>query len=220
MNRTTRIIVTVLGLTLALAGMSHGYFETQQGNAPTNSVIIDAISAASRTWLYGGETAFTLLPTFLLAGIASITVSLIIVVWSLCFLHTRHGATVWLALFVLLFLVGGGIGHVVLFTLIWAFATRINAPLTGWGKLLPPAVRPVLGSVWGVPLALAVGGFLHALYIAIFGVSPLMPGVTDPEPLINVVFASLGIALLSVALAFVCGFADDLRRREGVPAAG
>jgi hypothetical protein len=212
MNHATRTIAATLGVIFAISGMSHGLFEIFQGNTPTNGVIIEAISESMRQWPHGNEMAFTLMPTFLIAGIASIAVGLAIIVWSLRYLHTRHGATVYLLLFVLLFLVGGGIAQIVFFTVGWAFATRIHKPLTWWRKVLPESVRGTLARVW--PWTLAVGSllFLFALEIAIFG---YVPGVDDADQRLSVVFASLGIALILIILSFVSGFADDIQRQTG-----
>jgi hypothetical protein len=210
MNRATRIIVATLGVVFAISGMSHGFFETLQGNTPTNGVIIQAIGESMRMWTHGNETAFTLIPNFLITGIAAISVSLAIVIWSVGFLHTKHGATIFLLLFILLFLVGGGIAQVVFFTVGWAFATRINKPLTWWRKVLPEGIRRVFASVW--PWTLAVSSLLIfcALEIAIFG---FVPGVTDADQKLGIVFASLGGGLGLLILTFVAGFAHDIQQQ-------
>jgi hypothetical protein len=120
----------------------------QKGNAPTSGLLIHAIGEADRMWVGGSEPAFTLIPNFLVTGIVAIIVSLAIIVWSIGFLHKKHGPLVFLLLFVLLFLVGGGIGQVIFFTLCWAFSTRINKPLTWWTKVLPLSLRRVLAKTW------------------------------------------------------------------------
>jgi len=219
MNKSTRTIAMVLGIVLAVAGMNHGFFETLQGSTPTGGLIIQAISPSMQLWANGGEEAFSVIPNFLLTGIAAIAVSIVIVYWSVRFLHTRHGATVFLLLFVLLFLVGGGIGQIVFFVTVWAFATRINKPLTWWERTLPHHVRSWLSHVWPISLTVAVGLFLVALEIAIFG---YFPGVADAEQLMGIVFASLASSLLMITVSFVSGFADDIERRHaptsfGVP---
>jgi hypothetical protein len=210
MNRATRIIAATLGVMFAISGISHGFFETLQGNTPTNGVIIDAISESTRMWIHGNETAFTLIPNFLITGIAAISVSLAIIIWSVGFVHTKHGATVFLLLFVLLFLVGGGIGQVVFFTVGWAFATRINKPLTWWQKVLPDGIRGVLARVWPWTLAASSLLFFFALEIAIFG---FVPGVADADQKLGIVFASLGVGLGLIAFTFVAGFAHDLQQQ-------
>jgi hypothetical protein len=212
MNHATRTIAAALGVIFAIGGMSHGFFETLQGNTPTNGLIIDAISDSMRRWPHGSETAFTLIPNFLITGVAAIAVSLAIIVWSVGYLHTRHGATIYLLLFILLFLMGGGIGQIVFFTVGWAFATRINKPLTWWRKALPEGIRPMLARVWPWSLAVSSLLFVFALEIAIFG---FVPGVEDADQRLSIVFASLGIGLALLILSFVSGFADDIQRQPG-----
>ncbi|MCL4248881.1 MAG: hypothetical protein KJ065_12110 [Anaerolineae bacterium] len=210
MNRTTHIIFATIGIVLAISGMSHGFFETQQGNTPTNGLIINAIGDAQKMWEYGGETAFTLIPNFLVTGIAAIAVGIAIIIWSLGFLRTKHGPTGFLLLFILLFLVGGGIGQVPLFLVAWAFGTRVNKPLTWWRRALPEAVREPLSKIWPVTLAVGALLFLLALAIAIFGD---FLGIGDPEQLIGIVFASLGVGLAFFVLSYVSGFAHDIEEQ-------
>lgn len=215
MNRATRTAVAVLAIVFAIGGMSHGFFEVLQGNAPTNGVIIEAISESRQTWAYGGETAFTLIPNFLLTGIAAITVGLAIIVWSVGYLPTRHGATVLLLLYVLLFLVGGGIGQLPFFLTAWVFATRINQPLTWWRKVLPQGLRGGLARLWRWTMIAGAAGVLLALEIAIFG---YFPGVTDADQLLSIVFAALGSAWLLFLLTFVSAFAYDIEHPAGLRA--
>lgn len=210
MNRATRITVTTLGIIFAIGGMSHGFFETLQGSTPTGGLFIEAIGESHRMWVHGAEAAFTLIPNFLVTGIAAITVSLAIIVWSAGFLHRKHGATVFLLLFILLFLVGGGIGQVVFFTIAWAFATRINQPLTGWRKVLPEGLRKALARVW--PWTTAAGTLLifTALEIAIFG---YFPGVNDTDQLLQIMLTTLGLGLVLFLLSFVAGIAYDIQKQ-------
>ena len=210
MNRATRIVFATMGVVLAISGMSHGFFETQQGNTPTNGLVIDAISEAQQAWEYGGEAAFTLIPNFLVTGIAALGVGITIIIWSLGFIHTKHGATVFLLLFILLFLVGGGIGQVPLFLVAWAFGTRINKPLTWWRNALPGGIQRMLAKVWPWTLAAGSALFLLALEIAIFG---YFPGIEDAEQLIGLVMASLGAGLACFVLSYVSGFAADIQRQ-------
>ena len=112
----TRVIATTTGVFFGLfSGMNHGFFEILQGNKPTNGLFIHAIGDAQMFWPLGTEDAFTILPNFLATGIASMIVGLVIVIWSIWFLPRKHGRTVFLGLFILSFLVGGGIGQVAFF---------------------------------------------------------------------------------------------------------
>ena len=208
MNRATKTIVSIMGIILGISGGNHGFFETLQGNHPINGLIIQAIGPAQRFWVHGTEEAFTLIPNYLLTGILAILVSLAIMVWSVGFVDKKHGPTVFILLFILLVLVGGGIGQIIFFTLAWAGATRINHPLTWWRKALPINIRRALAGLW--PFSLAIGSvlFLFALEIAIWG---FVPGMTDPEQRLYLCWSFLGIGLLANLVTFGSGFAYDIQ---------
>ncbi|MBZ0286980.1 MAG: hypothetical protein K8I30_05155 [Anaerolineae bacterium] len=211
MNRTIRFVVAVFGVIFATSGISHGFFETLQGNMPTNGVFIEAISETYQAWPSGGEAAFTLIPNFLVTGIAAIVVSFALIVWSVGFLHTRHGATVFLLLFILLVLVGGGIAQVLFFPVAGAFATRINKPLTGWRRILPEGIRGRLARV--CPWSLAVFGvlFLFALTAAVVGYPT---GINDANQLLGIIFAALIIGMAFFILSAVSAIARDIQRQD------
>jgi hypothetical protein len=211
-NRATRIIVGTIGVILGIAGLSHGFFEILQGNTPADVLIIQAIGPAQQMWYYGTEEAFTLIPNFLLTGVATLILSLVIIVWSVGFVHKKHGATVFGLLFVLLFLVGGGIAAQVMFAPVtWAKATRINSPLDGWRKILPDGLQPALGVIWPFTLVIGSMSFLIGLFIAITG---YVPGQTDPEFIINICWAFIFLGGLGMYLVtFVSGFAYDIQKR-------
>lgn len=208
----TRAIVSTLGVLFALAGINHGLFETLQGNAPTGGLIIHAIGARNRMWAYGTEDAFTLIPNFLVSGITAIAVSLLIIVWSLCFVHRKYGSLVFLLLFILLFLVGGGVAQVLFFALAWAVATRINKPLTWWRAVLPESLRRALAPLWLWCLIAFTLLALLALEVAVVG---FVPGVHDPKLALHICWSLLGAGLGFLLLAIVSGFAHDLDRAAG-----
>jgi hypothetical protein len=211
MNRATRTIVSTVGVILAISGMVHGIFEILQGNTQANRPIIQAIGDAQQMWLYGTEEAFTIIPNFLITGILAVGVGLAILVWSVGFVQTKHGALVFLLLFLLLFLVGGGIAQVVLFLPAWAAATRINQPLAGWRKLLPERFRRMLAPLWPAALGVGAVSLLIGLSISITG---YVPGASDPEQILSICWAFVfggGLGVLS--LSMVAGFAYDLEAR-------
>ena len=211
MNRAIRTVVAVIGILFAIGGITHGYSEVLQGSTATPGLMIEAIHESRQTWAYGGEAAFTLIPNFLVTGLAAIAVSIVIIIWCLRFLDTKHGATVFLVLFVLSLLVGGGIGQVAFFVPAWLFATRINKPLTWWRDALPQGFRQAIGGLWRWTVVLAAALVLIALEIAIFG---YFPGVADAEQLMNIVMTSLGSALLLFVIAFISAVASDIERQR------
>ncbi len=215
MNRATKNIVATMGIMLGIAGIDHGFFETLQGNQPTDGLIIQAIGDAQQMWPHGTEEAFTLIPNFLITGILAIMVSIAIMIWSVGFVDKKHGPTVFILLFILLVLVGGGIGQIIFFTLAWAGATHINKPVTWWQKVLPENTRRVLGKLWPGSLIVGCILFLIALEVAVFG---FVPGINDPDQKLYICWSLLFGALGLFLFTFVAGFAHDIQARilEGV----
>ena len=210
MNKATRIIVATLGSIFGLSGMSHGFFETLQGNVPTGGMFIAAIGEAQIMWEHGSEYAFSLIPNFLITGIVAMLVSLTIIVWSIGFIHKKHGSIILFSLFVLLFLVGGGVAQIVFFPFICLVASRINKPLNWWRKVLPVRIRKPLGKLW--PWCLATGSilFVFVLQTAITG---FVPGMSDPDRILSVMMICLGLEAIILPLTFISGFAQDIAMR-------
>jgi hypothetical protein len=214
MNHATRMIVSTLGIMLGFSGMNHGFFESLQGNSATNGMIIQAIGPAQRMWVHGTEEAFTIIPNFLLTGILALIIGFMVVVWSVEFVHKKNGPTIFILLFILLFLAGGGIGQIVFFIPTWLVATQINQPLTWWRKVLPENVRPGLAKLWPVSLTGAVIFFLFALEIAIFGIVPGLDS-DHSELILYICWSFLLLDLLLVLpLTFISGFARDIQARK------
>jgi hypothetical protein len=206
----TRVIATTIGVFFGLfSGVNHGLFEFLQGNKPTGGLLIHAIGEAQRFWPLGTEDAFTLIPNFMVTGIASMVVGVAIIIWSLWFLPTRHGPTVFLGLFILSFLVGGGIGQAFFFIPAWAFATRMGKPLNWWRKVLPRSTWPFLSRLWIVTLAMATIVMLIGLEMAIFG---FFPGLTYPEPIQDTAMLFVLASAILFVISFIAGFGHELRR--------
>lgn len=187
MNRATKIVASSLGLFLALSGLDHGIFEMLQGNAPTNALVIDAIGPAHIMWQHGAESAFTILPNFLITGIVSILVGIALFVWSLWFIDGKHGVKVLVLLTVLLFLFGGGIGAPVVFgPLAWVAARRINKPLQ-------KKASGVFAKFWRYTLTIAWISSLIGLFVAITGYIPgISPSEADRILMIDLAFVFIG----------------------------
>ncbi|MHC1782030.1 MAG: hypothetical protein AB9891_04570 [Anaerolineaceae bacterium] len=126
-------------------------------------------------------------------------------------MHRKHNAAVFLLLCFLLVLVGGGIGQIIFFTLVWLAANRIHSPLSWWKKVLPERSRTGMSRIWPVTLAVGIGLFLIALEIAIFGA---LPGVADPEQRLYICWSALIISLVCFMVSFVSGFSRDIIMRK------
>lgn len=207
----TRIVVTTIGIIFGFSGINHGFFEFLQGNKPTESLVIQAIGLEQRFWEMGTEEAFTIIPNYMISGLLSMVVGLAIIVWSIWFIHKKNGRSVFLALFIVLFLVGGGIGQVAFFIPAWAFATRMGKPLTWWKKTLPRKIWPFLSKLWVITLVFSTICILIGLEMAIFGYFPAM---TEPTRIQN---TSMSFVLASAVLnvvSFIAGFGHELLQRE------
>ena len=213
MNKATRVIVVTLGVLFGISGMIHGFFEVLQGNLPTDGMFISAIGDAHKMWVHGNEYAFTLIPNFLITGILAMVVGLAIIIWSIGYVHKKNGPLILLLLFILLFLVGGGIGQIVFFTLIWTVSTRINKPLKWWRKVLPHSLRRILAKFWLDLLMISSLLILFALEIAIFGV---VPGQSNPDMILIIMLSALGAGLVILLLTFFAGFAHDIERQANI----
>ncbi|KAF0106327.1 MAG: hypothetical protein FD147_2534 [Chloroflexi bacterium] len=213
MNKATRVIAVTLGTIFGISGISHGLFETLQGNTLTGGLFISAIGEAYKMWPHGNEYAFTLIPNFLITGIVAMIVGLAIIIWSVGFVHKKNGSTIFILLFVLLLLVGGGIAQTIFFPLIWGISTRINKPLTWWRKILPVKIRESLGKVWPWSLIVSSSLIVFVLEIAIFG---FVPTVNDPDVVLSIMLACLGAGYGVLLLTLVAGFAHDIAMRPNI----
>lgn len=211
-NETTRVTTAVLAVTFAVAGFHHGFFEALQGSRPTDGWIIQAVGPEHRLWPHGTEEAFTLIPDFLWTGMAAMAVSVGLAVWAVGYLEPRRGARTFLGIMIALTLVGGGLGHIAYFVPAWAWATRMDKPLTRWRRLLgPERLRRGLARAWLPLVAGASALFLVGLEISVFGV---VPGLSDPDAILAVCWLALLASLVLLNLAYPAAFARDLEERR------
>jgi hypothetical protein len=212
LNKKIRITASAIGVLLGLSGIfNHGLFEILQGNTPTNGFYIEAIGENHRYWLYGTEGAFTVIHNFLITGISAVLVGLAIVFWSLKYIHLKHGATVFLSLLILLTLVGGGIGHIILFLPTWAFATRINKSPDWWKKIISVRLRKKLSAIWIYFLPATLISWLIVMELGIFG---YFPGQGNPDTILNIVFIFLFSTVILACISFICAIAGDIEAQK------
>ena len=213
MNKATRITAATLGTIFGISGMNHGFFELLQGNVPTGGLFISAIGEAQKMWPHGNEYAFTLIPNFLITGIAAVMVGLAIIIWSLGFVHKKNGPVVFILLFILLLMVGGGVAQILFFPWIWLVSTRINEPLVWWRKILPVKIQKPLGNLWHWFLIISSALLVFVLEIATTG---FVPAVNDPEVVLSIMLSCLGMEVVVLPLTFVSGFAHDVAMKPNI----
>lgn len=212
LNKKIKTTASAIGVLLGMAGIfNHGLFEILQGNVSTNGFYIEAIGENHRFWLHGTEGAFTLIHNFLITGISAVFVGLIIIYWSLKYIQIKHGATVFLGLLILLTLVGGGIGHIILFLPTWAFTTRINKSLDWWKKVLPIRLRKKLSTLWIYFLLATLASWLVVMELGIFG---YVPGQDNPDSILNIVFMFIFSTVILACITFICAIAADINGQK------
>jgi hypothetical protein len=198
-NKSTSIYVLILGILIGLGGMAHGIFDTFQGNKPTSD-ILKRIGA------------FSLLPTYIIAGITTIIVSFSLIIWTIRFIDKKNGPFIFLILSILLFLTGGGIAIIVGFLLTWLVATRINKPLSWWEKVLSENSRKLLSRFWIVSL---ITGFLFLSVGILIWLLFTPPGEIYKITIANYLcWSFLCSGLLFQALTIISGFARDIELKH------
>jgi hypothetical protein len=211
-NKQTSFTASVLGTLLGLAGIvNHGIFEILQGNISTNGFYIEAIGETHRFWLHGTEGAFTFVQNYLVTGICVIITGAAIIVWSVKYTHAKNWASIFILLMIFLTLVGGGIGHLLLYVPTWAFATRLHKSLYWWEKNMPVRLRKICAALWKYSLAAATISWLTLMELGIFG---YFPGQADPDKILNIVYGFLFASSILASITFICAFAGDIENRS------
>ena len=105
---------------------------------------------------FGHEPAMTLIPNFLVTGIAALIAGLAIVIWSAAFVQQKHGAAVLFLLSVFLLLVGGGFGPISLLIVACVAACGIEMPMTWLRRCMPASSLSILAGLWPWFLAAAL----------------------------------------------------------------
>ena len=196
-NRATKIYSSTLGILVGLAGIEHGFLEILQGNVRPDGLMIDAIGPEQRLWEYATETALTIVPNFLLTGILSVVLGVLVIIWAYAYIDKKYGAVVFLFLLIALFLVGGGFAPIFLTLLAFIAALRINKPLHFWSSRVPSRVRSFFARLWPWTLIISVISFVVAVEIAIFG-EPFV-GLVGAESAYSLQFL-LGLTMLVLAI--------------------
>jgi hypothetical protein len=199
-NISTRIYAIIFGILTGLGGAVHGIYETLQGNKPTTGFVLAGIGAVS------------VIPNYLITGIAAIIISIFVIVWTIGFIHKNSGPNIFIILSIILFLVGGGIGQVIIFLLAWAVATRINKPLSWWEQILPLKVRKYLARLWFPILLFGTLIFIIGFGIWLFVIPP--GELREITIIYYVCWSFLILGTLVLLIDIVCGFARDLELRS------
>lgn len=200
MKNATRLTVSVFGALTGAAGLEHGIGEVLQGNVAPDEIVIQSWPGPGPFSILSGEPAMTIVPNLLVAGVLTIALSLIFLVWAVLFVQNKHGGPVLILLSLLMLLAGGGFAPPIMGVIIGAAATRINAPL-GWQRV------PLLAALWPWSLGAGVATWLLML--------PGVPVLAYLSGLADATFVSI-LALCMFGLLFsttITAFAHDSETR-------
>jgi hypothetical protein len=103
--RKLAVAASALGIFAGLGGASHGPGEMLQGNVAPNELMIQAWPSLTAL---RGEPAMTIVPSFLITGVLTVIVGLILAVWAAKFVQRKNGGLILILLSIVMLLVGGG----------------------------------------------------------------------------------------------------------------
>jgi hypothetical protein len=211
MNKTIRKITMYLGLLYAFLAFEHGLFAFLQGNKSIIGYIIQTIGSEYQQWEHGNQEAFTLIPNYFYSGLAAIVLSFFAAIWSLRNLEAKYGSLIFIILFMLLTLVGGGISFIPFFLFTWAYSTRINGSLKWWKDFMPDKFSKGIVKLWPYLLSVVFICWALAIMITIFG---YYPGKALEEELLTKKFSLLFTAFIFIHLTYISGIAADIEAKE------
>jgi hypothetical protein len=106
MRLGTRKVASIIGIFAGLSGASHGLGEMLQGIVAPSGLFIKAWPGLTAL---NGEPAMTIIPNFLVAGILTMIVGVMLAIWAGRFMQSSHGPVITVMLSAAMLLVGGGI---------------------------------------------------------------------------------------------------------------
>jgi len=194
---------------VGIYGIEHGVFEFLQGDTPTEGLLIDAIGPSWEFWLGATEPAFSILPTYFLAGILSIFLGIIVTVWALLFIQRKNGPLILFILEMLLLLSGGGSPPLITGTLACAAATRIDQPMSWWRTHLSDRTRMRLVRTWPWSLVSFFILSLFGVWSAIVGYP--LAWLFDFDTMFIILMAVGNLSMFLVILAILSAVAYDIQ---------
>jgi hypothetical protein len=102
----TRVAASAIGVFAGLGGASHGPGEMLQGNFAPSGLVIEAWPDLKALT---GEPAMTVVPSFLVTGVLTIIIGVMVAWWAAKFVQRKHGGLVLILLSIIMLFVGGGL---------------------------------------------------------------------------------------------------------------
>jgi len=204
--RAIRWVTIAFGLMASITGIMSGIFKILQRNYPTYAFKISSIDPVYSMWKESTYAAYTIIPNYLITGIVTLVISILVTIWVLFFIHKKYGSIVMVLLSLLQFFSGGGVAiDVAILSAI--MSTQINRSHLWWSKFLSEKIHRFFAKLWpwafAVFILLALANFILAI-----------TGVNSPEAQQAIVTIA-GLLFLPILLSVFCGFSYDLQRGIG-----
>jgi hypothetical protein len=201
MRKATRMVAATFGFLAGIAGLEHGVFEILQGKVRPATFMFPSMGApcnAAQIW-HACEPAMTILPNLLLAGILTIIMSFVIMLWSVIFLQRKHGGSLLILLSIVLLLVGGGFFPPLIGIAGGIAGTRINRPL---GDKPASNLSRFTAKLWPWPLVIFVAWLLGQYVIGYFA----------NDFLRSMMLFSMALIVILLPLSIYIGYRHDSAR--------
>ncbi|GAA5521142.1 hypothetical protein LQ318_05320 [Aliifodinibius salicampi] len=208
-NSAAKAIASSFGVLGGLGGLIHGIGEVLQGNIMIDGFYINSWDQGPIAMYLGGDPAITIFQSFLIAGIVTLIISGVLIVWSVAFLNNKRSGVVLMLLSVAMLLSGGGVGPPTLAILAGISASGINSSYDWWRKHTTESLLSLFSKLWPWIFALTVinGIFLivgHVIAAYYFG-SPALE---------SIFLNSFGFAVITLIISMITGIGYDLFKKR------
>jgi hypothetical protein len=125
-----------LGVLATATGVEHGIGDIAQGWQRPPGLVFPSWAESEAFRLLGGEPAMSVIPNYVISGLASVAVAIVLAVWCATQLHRRSTGLVIVLVSLVLLLVGGGFGPPLIGVIVGVLASRIGAAPRRWADPL------------------------------------------------------------------------------------
>ena len=198
MRKATRIVAATFGFLAGIAGLGHGVTEILQGNVHPTGFMFASIGSPcvpEKAW-HACEPAMTILPNLLIAGILTVLMGLLIMLWSVAFVQRKNGGSLLILLSVIMLLVGGGFFPPLIGITGGIAGTRINKPI---GDNPVSSLARFASRLWPWPLVILV----------VWSMGQYLVGYLANDLLKSIMGFALLLILIPLPLSIYVAYARD-----------
>lgn len=195
-----RLTCSTIGAIIGIAGLEHGVGEVLQGNEAPKGLSIKSWPNSRLYDIVDGEPAFTILPSLLLAGIITIMVSILFIIWIVFLLESSYkefNAVILIAFSVTMLLSGGGVAPPLIGLLLSFFIKKINPNIQEQQKEIQ--LDDKIAKMWLASYILFIVAFL-SLWPGLIILGLIMK-IDDSQIVIYLVLISLTSLIMALYLS-------------------